>query len=291
VRGLDLKSGTEWKEYCRSGRKPADIPAKRDNGYAKDGWAGMGDWLGTGAIAARFRQYRSFKQARAFVRDLKLKSHVEWSRYCKLRKKPGDIPANPRGVYLNDGWSGWGDWLGTGNIATFLRHHRSFKQARAFVRGLGLKSTAEWNEYCKSGKKPADIPANPRGVYLNDGWSDWGDWLGTGTIAPRLRQYRPFKKARAFVHGLDLKSTAEWNEYCKSGKRPGDIPANPSQTYANSGWVGYSDWLGNGRVVRGPTSMDYIDSAAAGTFNVPDPALSSAARMPRAAMRQRRRAA
>jgi hypothetical protein len=184
VRGLDLKSGTEWKEYCRSGRKPADIPAKRDNGYAKDGWAGMGDWLGTGAIAARFRQYRSFKQARAFVRDLKLKSHVEWSRYCKLRKKPGDIPANPRGVYLNDGWSGWGDWLGTGNIATFLRHHRSFKQARAFVRGLGLKSTAEWNEYCKSGKKPADIPANPRGVYLNDGWSDWGDWLGTGTIAP-----------------------------------------------------------------------------------------------------------
>src|SRR5450631_3472089 len=46
LRGLDLKSGTEWKDYCRSGKKPADIPAKPDNSYANDGWAGMGDWLG-----------------------------------------------------------------------------------------------------------------------------------------------------------------------------------------------------------------------------------------------------
>ena len=54
-----------------------------------------------------------------------------------------------------------GDWLGTGTVATHLRQYRSFKEARAFVRGLGLKSEAEWRDYCKSGKKPDDIPANP----------------------------------------------------------------------------------------------------------------------------------
>jgi hypothetical protein len=81
--------------------------------------------------------------------------------------------------------------------------HRSFKQVREFVRDLGLKYTTEWNEYCTSGKKPADIPANSRSVYLNGGWSGWEDWLGNGTIGPpRLRQYRSLqggKRRRSLV--------------------------------------------------------------------------------------------
>ena len=32
-------------------------------------------------------------------------------------------------------------------------------------------------------------------------------WLGTGTIAPRLRKYRPFQQARKFVYTLKLAST------------------------------------------------------------------------------------
>ena len=49
---------------------------------------------------------------------------------------------------------------------------------------------------------------------------EWGDWLGTGTDRDRLREYRSFKEARAFVRGLGLKSGAEWSDYCKSGKKP-----------------------------------------------------------------------
>ena len=74
------------------------------------------------------------------------------------------------------------------------------------MRGLGLKSQAEWRDYCKSGKKPDDIPANPHQIYANDGWAGMGDWLGTGTVATHLRQYRSFKEARAFVRSLGLKS-------------------------------------------------------------------------------------
>ena len=75
-----------------------------------------------------------------------------------------------------------------------------------------------------------------------------GDWLGTGTVAHRLRQYRSFKEARAFVRSLGLKSGTEWRDYCKSGKKPDDIPANPNKTYAEDGWVGMGDWLGTGAV-------------------------------------------
>jgi superfamily II DNA or RNA helicase len=247
VNGLGLKSADEWRNYCKSVKKPADIPANPHNTYAEAGWTGWGDWLGTGFVSLGLRQYRSFRKARAFVRSLGLKSQTEWSDYRKSAQKPADIPSNPHSIYLKTGWAGYGDWLGTGSIATHLRQYRSFKKARAFVNGLNLKSRTEWSEYCSSGKKPADIPADPNSVYADAGWAGMGDWLGTGAVAAHLRQYRHFKKARAFVRGLGFKSQAEWYVYSRSGKKPADIPAYPSQTYANSGWAGMGDWLGTGR--------------------------------------------
>ena len=71
-----------------------------------------------------------------------------------------------------------------------------------------------------------------------------GDWLGTGMIASYLREYRSFKKAREFTRSLSLKSETEWRSYCKSGKKPNDIPSAPHRTYAEVGWAGMADWLG-----------------------------------------------
>jgi predicted helicase len=53
--------------------------------------------------------------------------------------------------------------------------------------------------------------------------------------------WRPFAEARAFVHGLGLKSVPEWWVYCKSGKKPPDIPTNPHVVYADAGWVSMGD--------------------------------------------------
>jgi hypothetical protein len=73
--------------------------------------------------------------------------------------------------------------------------------------------------------------------------------------------WRSFEDARAFVHVLKLKSVKEWQTYCKSGNRPSDIPSSPDRTYADAGWVDWSDCLGTeqrqhmGRlrtVIRGP---------------------------------------
>jgi Phage-integrase repeat unit len=241
VRSLRLKSETEWEHYCHSGKKPDDIPTAPAKVYAKDGWTGMGDWLGTGTVAPRLRQYRSFKKARAFVRSLGLKSQTEWRDYGKSGKKPRDIPVAAHSVYAEAGWAGYGDWLGTGTLQPSLRQYRSFKKARAFVRGLGLKSFTEWRDYCASGKKPDDIPSSPRNKYPKAGWAGYGDWLGTGR---RVGGWLPFKKARAFVRGLGLKSVTEWQEYSKSGKKPDNIPKAPQQVYATSGWAGVGDWLG-----------------------------------------------
>jgi len=98
---------------------------------------------------------------------------------------------------------------------------------------------------CPKGETlPEDIPANPYQTYKNKGWVSWGDWLGTGIAAPKLRKYRLFKEARQFVHALQLGNVAAWRNFCKSGNLPKDIPANPHVSYKNKGWINWNDWLG-----------------------------------------------
>ena len=129
-----------------------------------------------------------------------------------------------------------GDWLGTGRVANQLRQYRTFEQAREFVHTLGLHSVWEWEQYCKSGIKPEDIPWKADKTYKKD-WTSWGDWLGTGKIADQYRVYRPFEKARQYVHTLELKNHTEWKKYCKSEK-PQDIPVILLEPIVKNGKAG-----------------------------------------------------
>ena len=127
VRSLNLKSQPEWAAYCKGeiskkGVKPADIPAVPERVYKNDGWNGLGDWLGTGRIATHLRKYRSFEEARDFVRSLGLKKWDEWADFCKSDDLPDDVPACPNKVYKTQGWAGNPDWLGTD---TKSKHHKA----------------------------------------------------------------------------------------------------------------------------------------------------------------------
>lgn len=244
VQSLKLKNNKEWESYRKSSKMPNDIPSNPNETYKDKGWISLGDWLGNGKIATHLIKYREFNEARAFVHGLNLKNEFQWMEYCKSEKKPLDIPNSARTVYKDKGYLNLGDWLGTGTVAPFLKEYRDFNAARNYVRSLGIKSTTEWFKYCKSDEKPIDIPADPRSVYKNMGFVNIGDWLGTGTIAAHLKQYRDFNLARNYVNSLGIKSTSEWFKYCKSDKKPEDIPANPSGVYKNKGFLNMADWLG-----------------------------------------------
>lgn len=281
---LNLKNSSEWRVFCkgempRLGRLPADIPVAPNRIYAGKGWKGMGDWLGTGTVANFLKKYRPFRAARSFARHLKLKNGSEWGAFCKgemprLGRLPSDIPASPNESYANKGWQSMGDWLGTGNVATFLKEYRSFKEARVFARKLKLTSAVEWQAFSagkmpRLGKRPADIPTNPNNTYANKGWKNYGDWLGTGSVAPSLRKYRTFSRARAFARKLKLNNRDEWTSFCKGkmprhGRLPTDIPAKPRDIYLDKGWKGYGDWLGTGNIA--PTQRQYRPFSEARAF-------------------------
>ncbi len=188
--------------------------------------------------------WRPIEKSREFVHTLNLTSQDEWRAWYKSKARPDDIPANPPRTYKDTGWLDWGDWLGTGNIASFNKKFRPFAEARDFVHTLHLDSRNKWNKWAKSDMRPEDIPANPRRTYKDTGWIDWGDWLGNGSIAPIKRKFRPFEEARAFVHNLGLQGKDKWGAWASSDARPDDIPSGPSRTYRDEGWAGWGDWLG-----------------------------------------------
>jgi hypothetical protein len=105
VRSLGLRNIKEWVEYCKSGERPVDIPTGPMITY-REQWAGMRDWLGNA------EKWRSFEEARKFVRSLGLRGYKEWHAYCKSGEKPADIPTAPPIVYKEQ-WKGVKDWLGT----------------------------------------------------------------------------------------------------------------------------------------------------------------------------------
>lgn len=247
VQKLGFRHHREWKQYCAGEwqglEKPINIPSAADKVYADQGWKNWGDWFGTGKKSNKNRDFLPFEEARDFVRSLKLKNRTEWRRYLESSGRSDRIPTSPDKFYANSGWQNFGDWLGTGNAATFNRQFRPFNAAREFVRSLKLKNSAEWYSYSKSEEKPADIPAAPHHNYKNQGWLGMGDWLGTGNIAPKNTKFQSFEAARHFAQSLGLKSHLEWVAYCASKKRPADIPSNPSQKYKFE-WRGWPDFLG-----------------------------------------------
>ena len=244
VRRLKLKSNKEYHKYSSSGKRPTNIPASPHITYKNSGWISWGDFLGTGTIAISKIRFLPFVKSRSHAQKLKLKNKREWDTYCKSGQKPSNIPAKPEEKYLNDGWISWGDYLGTVNIATHKKQFLPFKTARKYVHSLKLLSAKEWYEYCNMGKKPDNIPKKPDHTYKNKGWTTWGDFLGTGTVATSKKVFLSYKKARFFVHKLKFRSRSEWTKYCKSGKKPENIPADVDRYYKNKGWIRWNDWLG-----------------------------------------------
>ena len=248
VHKLKISSVKNWEEYCKSGKKPHDIPATPRTTYKNKGWINWGDWLGNGRVATHLREYIPFEKARQIVRDWKLQSSLEWEKKCLSKDFPSNIPKYPNQVYKETGWIGWGDFLGTGRIHYTDIKFRSFEDARNFARSLNLKSLKEWNKYACTNLRPIDIPKNPQQKYRDEGWIGIQDWLGYDKIIYSTTTWRDFNQARNFVRSLNLKSRTEWKQFTKSKNYPKDIPTNPSRAYADEGWKGMGDWLGTNKI-------------------------------------------
>lgn len=122
IRSLSLSGTLDWKKYCKGelegyDDKPYDIPSTPDIVY-KDDWINYSDWLDTTHLRKKQTElmWRSFEEARDYVRSLNLETYDNWKMYINdemvhLEPKPVDIPNSPYFVYKDLGWKCWNDFL------------------------------------------------------------------------------------------------------------------------------------------------------------------------------------
>gem|GEM_PF-1016456 len=245
VQSLGLNSKSDWEQWKKSGNRADDIPATPDKVYRDQGWISWGDFLGTNYIAPKNREFKTFEEAREFIKKYKFKSIQEYFTWARSEDKPNDIPGDPADTYKNKGWTNWGDFLGHNYIAHGNREYRSFEEARIFTRSLNLKSDKEWRDWCKTNDRPEDIPAAPWRTYKKTGWIGLGDWLGHNRPSPQGYQFRTYVEARQYIQSLKFKRKQAYTDWAKTADRPPDIPASPSNTYKNKGWMNWGDFLGH----------------------------------------------
>ncbi len=231
---LKLKSSNEWVKYCKSDKKPKDIPTHPDRTYKKD-WVRWGDFLGTGRIADQDKIFLDYKQARKYVHALKLKNNTEWLQYTKSGKKPNNIPANPHQTYAKKGWDGVPDWLGNGNLSNINRTYLTFDKCKKFVKKLGIKTQKDWERYSKSNNRPDNIPSHPDRIFKQN-WIGWGDFLGTGRVANQDKTFLSKSDAQKIVRELAKKynigTIEDWKIAVKKGIIPDNIPSAPWHVYS-----------------------------------------------------------
>ncbi len=123
-----ITGAPEWNAWVKTSAKPPEIPADPSKAYKGKGWLRWPDWFGrVAARASGYEVVRSFMEARAFAHTLGLKGSQEWYEWGRTSARPEDIPFSPDTRYRDEGWFGWGDFLGVhrrwthNGIVKFLR--------------------------------------------------------------------------------------------------------------------------------------------------------------------------
>ena len=125
ARSLGLKNHRDWRTFCKSEEKPANIPTAPEKVYKE--WSDTKTWLGSKHSKEDFLP---FSKAREFARKAKLHSVLEWKAFIS-ESKPDGIPSRPDQVYSKVWWKcekhlkqksgrinrpkfwiSWKDWLG-----------------------------------------------------------------------------------------------------------------------------------------------------------------------------------
>jgi len=206
-----------------------------------------------------YSKFKPYEESKIFIHELGLKNYADWKSYLAgelkdLPQKPKDIPANPAGVYKDKGWIGIGDWLGTNAFPYAHQNYLSYKEARTYVRELGLTSSVEWVQYCKEeldwlSKKPSNIPANVVRKYEYIGWKGFKDFLASNVHRKNIRSFMKYTEAKKLVSKLGINTEKKYHEFLENelvstlGKAPKNLPAEPRVIYRRQGWKGWKDFF------------------------------------------------
>lgn len=144
--------------------KPEGIPLNPRSTYAKSGWLGWDDFLGT----SKWMTYEEAKRVLIEAGIQSRKDFFEWP------DRPLRIPTDPSKHYAE--FTTWADFLENPKlrISSFVVKILPYHEAQAIVAKAGITSSKKYRDW----KKPEGVPYDPQRIYLGKGWVDWPTYLG-----------------------------------------------------------------------------------------------------------------
>ena len=180
--------------------------------------------------------YRSYEEAKKYIKKLNLQSFKEWRNCCNANKIPKDIPHSPENVYKN--FVSYTDFLGTNYIYPTKRNYVNYDTAKKFAQSLNLKKIKQWHDISKAGKLPANMPGRPEEYYKEFE----GNKIFIG------QKFFSYKKIKKFAQEKKIKSAKEWFYFIR--KNPDrNIPRAPNLYYKE--WEGWGIFLNTGNIHKG----------------------------------------
>ena len=107
ARELGLKTLVDWKEYCKSGKLPKNIPTNPNRTYKKE-WISYGDWLGNDKVTnqEKAKNRLPLREAEPIFKELAkqygLNGRADWTRFARTHKELLEklhLPTEPWAVY------------------------------------------------------------------------------------------------------------------------------------------------------------------------------------------------
>lgn len=210
--------------------------------------------------------YRSFENAKTYVRALDLDSIHSFREFTKMyvsggplsnfRLLPPDIPVVPERVYPSPYGDGtpfdWDDFLGIKKkkksrnklqLNTDGKWFFPYPEFKKRVQAARVMSMTQYRLWRLSVDYKVNLPRDPEQIYGHE-WEGWAILLGTDVYSrlDRIRLLMPFDQAIKFVHGLQLKTQREYQDWWMSVK-PIGLPTMPDRTYHRD-WIGWPHFLG-----------------------------------------------
>jgi len=164
--------------------------------------------------------FLKFEDAKLYVREKKIKTAKHYRELYKNEELDPDLPAAPDHIYADEGYTTWGDFLGTGSYLT--RKTVSYNVFLKIVRNLKIKNGKEFFEIPLEKKKELGIPTNPFKHYkIKKKDSSWGLILNTGFVATFKRKYKTLNDIKKFLKPLKIPSNAIYEYWVSNGKKNG----------------------------------------------------------------------
>jgi hypothetical protein len=205
ARDNGIVNSAHWEDFISKNRHPGIYEAP-DNHFRKIGKWPKGGWsvfCGNDKRvqwALRNKEALSYKEHQKFARDNNLVTGIQYREFVKKNKPVGIVRyANEYFKKTNEWPKGsWGEFLGTGRKAHNQMVFLSYKEHQKFARDNNITSGIQWGRVFQKNHPPG-IYSAPEKLFTRTGeWpkGSWGEFLGTGRIAPKDHKYYPFYEAK-----------------------------------------------------------------------------------------------